>query len=198
MIDYSDTEARLREFLKENLKESRLEHTYSVKEEAAKLAAAYGADVSKAELAALFHDAYRNLPPQAMDMYINTLGIPARYKGNPNLAHSKIAAAAMKQVYDIDDQELIDAVSYHTTGRAGMSLLEEIIYVADAIEDNRSYEGLKELQDQAASDLDGACLFIMDWTLESLKRKGRTPDRDTTEAREYIINRINNHNTIRD
>ena len=186
MIDYSDTEARLREFLKENLKESRLEHTYSVKEEAAKLAAAYGADVSKAELAALFHDAYRNLPPQAMDMYINTLGIPARYKGNPNLAHSKIAAAAMKQVYDIDDQELIDAVSYHTTGRAGMSLLEKVLFIADAIEPGRHYPGVDEIRQAAYVDLDKACRLSLEGTVRFLKSKDAFIDQDTVDALKYL------------
>ena len=72
-----------------------------------------------------------------------------------------------------------------------MSLLEEIVYVADAIEDGRNYEGLKELQQQARDDLDGACLFIMDWTINRIREKGRTLDEDTLEAREFIYQRIN-------
>ena len=71
-----------------------------------------------------------------------------------------------------------------------MSLLEEIVYVSDAIEENRSYPELKALQERARTDIDGACLFIMDYTLDSLAKKGRVPDRDTVEARQYIIDKI--------
>ena len=72
-----------------------------------------------------------------------------------------------------------------------MSLLEEIVYVSDAIEENRNYPELKALQKQAREDLDGACLFIMDYTLTQLDRKGRVPDTDTIEARQFITDRIN-------
>ena len=191
MIDYSDTEARLREFLKENLKESRLKHTYAVKEEAAKLARVYGADVSKAELAALFHDAYRNLSPQAMDMYINTLKVPARYKGNANLAHSKIAAAAMEQVFEIDDPELIDAVSYHTTGRANMSLMEKILFIADAIEPGRHYPGVDKIREAAYEDLDKACRLSLEGTVRFLKSKDAFIDQDTIDALKYLKEKDN-------
>ena len=71
-----------------------------------------------------------------------------------------------------------------------MSLLEEIIYVSDAIEENRNYPELKELQEQARTDIDNVCLYIMDYTLDSLAKKGRIPDKDTVEAREFIIDKI--------
>ena len=99
----------------------------------------------------------------------------------------------LKQI-GVSDEEVLDAVRYHTTGREDMTLLDEIVYVADAIEENRNYPGLKELQEQAMTDLDGACLFIMDYMLGRLALKGRVPDHDTVAAREFIINRISQNN----
>jgi predicted HD superfamily hydrolase involved in NAD metabolism len=125
-----------------------------------------------------------------MNDCVRKFGLPEVYIDNNPLAHSKVAAEILRSEFGVTDEEVLNAVRSHTTGRTGMSLLEEIVYVADAIEENRSYEGLSELQEQALTDLDGACLFIMDWTLESLKKKGREPDHDTIEAREFISDRI--------
>ena len=189
----------LEKFMKEHLKPSRYTHSLGVEEMASRLAAIHGADEDKAAFAGRYHDIAKCFTSDEMNECVRKYGLSDEYIDNNPLAHSKVAAEILKSEFGVEDEEVLNAVRSHTTGRAGMSMLEEIVYVADAIEDNRSYEGLKELQDQAAADLDGACLFIMDWTLESLEKKGRTPDRDTIEAREYILNRINNKESqIRD
>ena len=69
-------------------------------------------------------------------------------------------------------------------------VLEEIVYVSDAIEDNRDYPQKKELQKQAETDLDGVCLIVMDFTIDQIYKKGRIPDSTTLDAREWIIERI--------
>lgn len=190
MNDHGISRERLEEFLKENLKESRLRHTHAVAEDAVKLARRFGADEEKAELAALFHDAYRNLPIPAMDMYITRLGMPDRYKGNPNLAHSKIAAAAMEQVFGVEDRDMINAVSYHTTGRAGMSDLEKIIFIADATEPGRRYPGVGRIRKALEKDLDRACLLSLESTVRFLESKEAYIDRDTVDALEYFKEKI--------
>ena len=179
--------------MKTHLKPSRYTHSLGVESMAARLAEAHGADVEKASFAGRYHDIAKCFTQDEMNECVRKYGLGEEYIDNNPLAHSKVAAEILRHEFGVEDEEVLNAVRSHTTGRDGMSLLEEIVYVADAIEDNRSYEGLKELQDQAVSDLDGACLFIMEWTLESLNRKGRTPDRDTIEAREYILNRINKY-----
>lgn len=186
----------LEKFMKENLKPSRYTHSLGVEAMASRLAALHGADTEKAAFAGRYHDIAKCFTPEVMNEYVRKFGLDDMYIDNNPLAHSKVAAEILRTEFGVEDEEVLNAVRSHTTGRDGMSLLEEIVYVADAIEDNRNYEGLKELQKQAENDLDGACLFIMDWTLESLGKKGRTPDKDTIEAREYILNRINSRNNL--
>jgi len=101
---------------------------------AVKLAEKYGEDPSKAETAALFHDMYRGVSVDVLNYYVKHLGLDEKYINNANLAHGKIAAIIMERDYHITDPDIIHAVSFHTTGRAGMSKLEKIIYIADAIE----------------------------------------------------------------
>ena len=180
----------LEAFMKAHLKPSRYTHSLGVEVMAERLAAIHGADVEKAAFAGRYHDIAKCFTQDEMNECVIKYGLPDMYIDNNPLAHSKVAAEILKDEFGVTDEEVLNAVRSHTTGRYGMSLLEEIVYVADAIEDNRNYEGLRELQDQAARDLDGACLFIMDWTLESLERKGRVPDKDTVEARSYISERI--------
>ncbi|MEA4988717.1 MAG: bis(5'-nucleosyl)-tetraphosphatase (symmetrical) YqeK [Anaerovorax sp.] len=148
-------------YIKANLKEKRLAHTFGVVDEAKKLAKKYGVNPIKAELGALFHDAFRE---------------------RGNLIHGNIAADVMKDTYKIKDEDLCNAVRFHTTGRAGMSLLEKILYLADAIEPNRSYPGVDELRILAYKDLDAACLQAFQNTIRYVTENGLDLDYNTLEA----------------
>ena len=181
----------LEKFMKDNLKPSRYAHSLGVEKMAAALAEVHGADVEKASFAGRYHDIAKCFDPERMNGYVRKYGLSDQYIDNNALAHSKVAAEILKHDFNVTDEDVLNAVRSHTTGRKDMSLLEEIVYVADAIEDGRNYEGLKELQQQARDDLDGACLFIMDWTINRIREKGRTLDEDTLEAREFIYQRIN-------
>lgn len=182
---------KLEQFMKDNLKPSRYKHSLGVEEMASRLAAAHGADIEKAAFAGRYHDIAKCFSDKKMNSCVRRYGLADMYIDNNPLAHSKVAAEILSHEFGVSDEEVLNAVRSHTTGRKDMSLLEEIVYVADAIEDNRDYPELKMLQKQALTDLDAACLYIMDYTLDSLGKKGRVPDTDTIEAREFIINRIN-------
>ena len=93
----------------------------------------------------------------------------------------------MERDLGIADADLLNAVRYHTTGRAGMSKLEKILYVADAAEPTRSYEGVLELREAARRDLDEACLTALENTLRHLQKKGIRPDADTLRARDLLL-----------
>src|SRR5690554_1506309 len=121
---------KLIKHIEKNMTERRKTHIYAVAEESKKLAQRYGVNIEKAELAALFHDIFRNVPEDVLNDYVKQLELDDRYLNNSNLAHSKIAAIIMEKDYEIHDRELINAVGYHTTGRANMSDLEKIIYIA--------------------------------------------------------------------
>ncbi|MCI6820315.1 MAG: bis(5'-nucleosyl)-tetraphosphatase (symmetrical) YqeK [Clostridiales bacterium] len=184
--DCEKIKARILEFIRKNLTEKRLKHTYAVAETAVELAEKYGADKCRAALAALFHDMCRSFSTDVSDMYVRQLGLPDVYAGKKNLAHSKIAAELMRRDFGITDRELLDAVSYHTTGRAGMTLLEKIIFIADAVEPGRDYPGVEEIRELAYHDLDRACIRSLEGTVEHIRRQGRYLDPDTSKARDYL------------
>lgn len=185
-MDYTVRE-RIEAYISENLKEKRLKHTYAVAEEAARLSRRYGEDEDKAYLAALFHDMFRSAPVSALNMFVKHLGLPKKFIDNPNLAHGKVAAEIMKRDYGITDEDIINAVSYHTTGRAGMSVLEKILFLADAIEPGRSYPSVDETRRLAYEDLDKACINSLKRTVEYINGKGDYLDEDTVEALEFLL-----------
>lgn len=173
-------------YIEKNFSEKRKIHTEGVRETAMALAEKYGADPGKAELAALYHDMYRGVSEDVLNYYIKHLGLDKKYLNNCNLAHSKIAAIIMRRDYGIEDKDVLNAVSYHTTGRAGMSLLEKIIYIADAIEPNRKYPGVEALREAAMRNLDEACLLSLTRTIEYVQGQGNYLDHDTLLARDYF------------
>lgn len=128
---------RVREFAKCRMDSERLSHTRGVVRKAIQLAHRHGADPEKAEIAGWLHDAYR------------TCG---------DLEHAEAAARALQEEFDIVDEEIEQAIRYHTTGRAGMGLLEKILYVADALEEGRIYPGVEALRQLSDTDLD-ECLY---------------------------------------
>ena len=167
------------------LTEKRLRHTAGVTESALHLAGLYGGDAGKIRLAAACHDIFRGRTVDEINELIGRYGLPDRYLGSANLAHSKIAAAYMAEC-GIDDEDVLNAVSYHTTGRAGMSLLEKIIFLADAIEPGRDYPGVDELRGIAERDLDAACIKALENSIVFVRSKGEVLDKDTEAALEYL------------
>lgn len=170
-IEFELLKNRITEYIQLHLKESRLRHTYNVADLAVSMAEKYGADTRKAEIAALLHD---------MAKYENRPGV------NMNLAHSKIAVEKAREEFGITDEDILNAVSYHTTGRAGMTLLEKIIFLADAIEPGRNYPGVKDIRKKAETDLDGACLMSLTRTVEFINNRGDYLDPDTLRAKIYL------------
>ena len=164
------------EILQKRLKPSRYEHTLGVRDTAVKLAKLYGADVDKAEKAALLHDFCKNISVEESDSLVKKYGIGDEYLGNTALAHSKTAAKLLEDEYGISDREILDAIDCHTVGRPGMTKLEKIIYVADTIEPGRDFPGVDELRKLAFENLDEACLKILDRSIMFVLSKGERMD----------------------
>ncbi len=176
----------LDDYVKVRLTDKRYNHTMSVIETATALAEKYGADKEKAYIAALFHDACKNLDIGEMNMLAEKYEIGEVYLDKPQLAHSKLAAAIIQDKFSVYDEDIINAISYHTTGRAGMSLLEKIIYIADATEPNRTYSDAKRLNALAFENLDQACFEVSEWSLQVIKEAGKYLDKDTVRARNWF------------
>lgn len=105
-------------YIEKNFSEKRKVHTEGVRRTAIALAEKYGADVEKAELAALFHDMYRGVSEDVLNYYIKHLDLDKKYLNNCNLAHSKIAAIIMKRDYGIEDEDT--SMQSVTTRREGL------------------------------------------------------------------------------
>ena len=181
---------RLDDFVKERTTEKRYRHIQGVVETAVALAEKYGADVESADIAALFHDACKNLDIDEMNMLVEKYGIGDVYIDKPQLAHSKLAAAILREEFGVQDEDILNAISYHTTGRAGMSLLEKIIYVSDATEPNRTYADAKRLNQLAFWDLDTACYEVADWSVKIITEEGKYLDEDTVRARDWFADML--------
>jgi predicted HD superfamily hydrolase involved in NAD metabolism len=180
----------LDDFIKSNLKESRYIHSLGVEEMAVRLADLHGADPNKAAFAGRYHDLAKNFDNETMDAYIRKYDLPEYLLGNNALAHSKVAAAILGNEFGVEDEDVLNAVRYHTTARKDMSLLEEVIFVADVVEDNRTYSDLEYYQQLAYRDLDQACLEILEYTIGSLTSKGKEIDKDTLEARDWVLQKL--------
>lgn len=174
-------------YIEKHLSEKRKAHVYGVVETAKKLAEKYGCDVNKAETAALFHDMFRSTPVDVLNMYVRQLKLDNAFLDNANLAHGPIAAVIMKRDYGIDDDDLISAVKYHTTGRENMSVLEKVIYLADAIEPGRDYPDVDKVRALAEISLEDACLFSMEHSINYIRERGLFLHEDTIKARDHLL-----------
>jgi predicted HD superfamily hydrolase involved in NAD metabolism len=180
-------------YIEINSSENRKNHIDGVVNTADMLAVRYGADRQKTKMAALCHDLYRGVKDDALNIYVKQLGLPKKYMDNANLAHSKIAAEMIKKDFGIEDEDVLNAVRYHTTGRAGMSILERVIFLADSIEPGRNYPGVDEIRQAAEIDLDLACLMCLESTIDYINMKGYFLDPDTLDAREWFLKKENIH-----
>jgi predicted HD superfamily hydrolase involved in NAD metabolism len=168
------------------LSDKRRIHTLGVKDTAIALAKKYGADPLKAEVAALAHDLYRGLRGEDLNKTVRDLGLDEKYLDDPNLAHSKIASIMLREKYGVEDSDILNAVSFHTTGRRNMSTLEKVVFLADAIEPGRNYPGVEDIRKAAEKGLDEGCLCSMLGTIRHVQEQGAYLDEDTIEAAEFL------------
>ena len=172
--------------------EARRKHTEGMLETALHLAELYGVDKDKVEIAATCHDMYRLLDSEDINRQIVKYGVDERYLNNPSLAHSKIATNALIKDFGMEDEDILNAVNYHTTGRESMSKLEKIIYLADAIEPGRPFPGVDEIRALAEVDLDLGVLAMLKHSVNHLKEKNMEVDEDSIKAIEYLEREIEN------
>lgn len=141
--------------LKEKLKPKRLVHTLGVEKLAIQLAKKYGADVASAQRAALLHDLAKSLKKQEMLTlaYNYNIEVDEICQRQPDLLHGALSAEWARRELGLQDEDMLNAIRFHTTGRAGMSPLEKIIYLADLLEENRDFPGVEELREATMLDL---------------------------------------------
>ena len=158
------------EGLRARLNEKRYEHSLNVAKQASCLAKKYGADVKKAEIAGLLHDVTKQTDEQEQLQLISDAGMRLSdlELENKKLWHAVSGMAFLKTKLNIVDEDILNAIRYHTTGRAGMSLLEKIVFVADMTTVDRTSLEAKKVRRVVQEDLDRAVCLPAIFSMEGL------------------------------
>ena len=191
---FADDLEEMKEKVRNSQKESRFAHTLGVVETAIQLAKQYHVDERKAEIAALLHDCAKGFGGQEQLRLCQKYGltITEAEERNPFLLHAKLGAYLAKADYGIDDEEILDAIRWHTTGRPEMTQLDKIIYIADYIEPNRNQApNLDEIRRLARVSLDECLYTILKATLAYLRTKNDVIDPMTEQTYLYYKNYLN-------
>ena len=202
--DYGPIESRV----KARLKPERYKHSTNVAAKAVELAKRYGVDTKKAYLAGIVHDCAKNMSLEQMRMKCVDYDIELDEfeQKNPGLMHAKVGERVAQIELGIRDKEVLAAVKWHTLGHPGMGDLEKIIFVADMIEDGRSFTGVDELRRTAFENLDDgveACIKatinfntthnreihpmayeVLKWLEEKKAAEAAEPERETAVDRQ--------------
>ena len=183
---------KIKKKLKNELDESRYEHTIGVMDTAACLAMRYGADLTQALVAGLLHDCAKCIPNDKKLKLCRKNGIevtPFEEKA-PFLLHAKLGAWMAEHEYHVSDPAILSAIACHTTGKPDMSLLDKIVFIADYIEPGRNKApGLPEIRRLAFTDIDQALIRILSDTLDYLASSNDPIDPTTQNVLDYYLRR---------
>ena len=189
---YTDEYTEVRKLLRSKLDDYRYIHSLGVADSARELAKIYGADEEKAYFAGLLHDVAKNMPKDEQLSFIEKGGISLSdaEKNNPKLWHAMAGECYLRLNMGITDPEILGSVRYHTTGKAGMTLLEKIIYVADYISAERNYPDVDVMRDLSLNhSLDKAAIYSLQYTFMKLTPEKGIIHTDSVDFyNELIIN----------
>ena len=169
------------------VRQKRVRHIMGTEEEAMRLAKHWGADVSQAQRAAILHDCTKYLELEPHKALCEQYGVELDEleQRAVKLLHSKTGACIAKYIFGEPD-EVYDAIFWHTTGKADMTLLEKILYMADYIEPNRDFEGVEKMRHLAYTDLDKAMLYGIEETIADMRERGNPIHRNTQQAQAWF------------
>ena len=175
--------------IKGRLSEERFEHSMNVAKAAAQLAEKYGADAEKAYTAGILHDITKEETHEAQKEYIteNGIALTELEKLNGKVLHQLSGALFCRLELGIDDEDILGAVRYHTTGRRDMTLLEKVVYTADFISAERCYPDVEVMREKAQRSLEEAMLYSLRWTVRDLSSKTMLIHPDTLECYNWIL-----------
>lgn len=181
---------KIKKALKKELDKNRYEHTLGVMYTAGCLAMAHGADMEQAQLAGLLHDCAKCMPNEKKLKLCEKNNIPITdvERENPVLLHAKAGAFLAKEIYGVEDEEILHAIAVHTTGVPEMSVLDKIIFIADYIEPMRNKAAnLSSIRKMAFSNLDETLRMILSDTIHYLNgsKNDKNIDPMTRKTYEY-------------
>src|SRR5690625_3671148 len=181
-------EEEIKAIIKEKLSEERYEHTLRVHDLALHLAEKYKAPIDKIKHAALWHDYLKEETERVLKDKINEYKLPKDLLHyNKELWHGPVGAMVIRDTFSVRDEDVLNAIYYHTSGRAKMGLVEQIIFVADYIEPGRQFPGVDEVRRLAEENLLEAVYKTLQNSLLFLIKKNEKIYPDTI----YAYNDIN-------
>lgn len=179
---------QLIESTRRELPRARFEHTLRVQKLAVKYAEQMGIDKERTSIAAILHDYCKFWSNEKLISWIRKYNLPNDLLDyHPELWHAPVGAEVAARHFGITDQEILQAIRYHTTGRPQMSQLEKIIFLADLLEPARRFPGVEELRALAANDFDQAIWKALDQTIGYLIEKQQKIYPLTLMARNYFL-----------
>lgn len=166
---------------------SRAPHVDGCEKEALRLAERWGVDADDAREAAILHDITKKLSPEENISILDSHGIPVGKldKNEEKLLHAQTGAVLARCEFGVSE-EVAEAIRWHTTGKARMTELEKVIYLADYIEPNRDFEGVDELRELAYLNLDKALIMGLEMSIADMNARNITPNRTTSDALAYL------------
>ncbi|MDT8861438.1 bis(5'-nucleosyl)-tetraphosphatase (symmetrical) YqeK [Alkalihalobacillus sp. MEB130] len=174
--------------VKLQLTDHRYQHTLGVVDTAIELAKRFGADEEKAEIAAIFHDYAKFRDKEEMKRIVQEkLTEKSFLDYGDELLHAPCGAYLVQHEVGIDDQELLNAIYYHTTGRPEMTVLEKVVFLADYIEPGRQFKGVEEVRVLAQTNLDDAILQTLENTIFFLMKRRQRVFPDTLATFNQLV-----------
>ena len=176
---------------KEKLSKERFNHSVGVVKRAVEYASIYNVDLEMVKKVAIVHDIAKELTDDEKLKYLEKYNIKLTSieKANNTLVHAKIGYYICKYEYNFTD-DMANAVKYHTTGRSNMSILEKIIYLADATEENRKHCPSTYV-DLIKKDIDKGMVEITKWVTNSLFERNKIISLETIECYNYYCSKVN-------
>lgn len=177
------------EKLKEDIGVNRYNHSIRVRDTAVELAKIYDCDINKAMVAGLLHDCGKYFDKDYLLKQAFEFGImkDESLVNNRHIIHAPLGAVIAQVEYNVNDNEILDAIRYHTTGKENMTLLDKIIYLADYIEPKRNFTGVENIRKLAYENIHLAMLKALENSIYHLLDTQRSIHLDTIRARNYII-----------
>lgn len=163
-----------KKFLKERLSSKRYQHSLNVAAECRKLAEKYGEDPDKAYFAGLLHDICKEMSGEEQKALVLDSGytVCREELETRSLWHAIAGAYFVKTEFGVEDIDILNSIRFHTVGRAGMSRLEEIVYLGDLISADRNYKDVTKMRKITYSSLNAAMLEAFSFSIKSVVKKG--------------------------
>lgn len=177
--------------MKKFLSDKRVIHSTGVAAMAKKLASKNCFNQDMAELAGLVHDIAKGYEKsEEYKNLLNSYDIAYSF-GNTYFSHAQIGRQVAEKVLNIDDADILSSILWHTSGRKNMSKLEKIVFVADYIEESRTFDNLEYIRELAFNDLDAAIGEIMEYYIQVIcPMKGLKPTQRELECRNHYMRKL--------